>query len=89
MLFANMHLMGAPITHLLGHNRLLTPIAVIGVFALFLLAAVIGDFLRDKRVHPLTAGLAVLSFAMLPVEGAVVGPSSAWHHLVGWLARTT
>jgi hypothetical protein len=89
MLFANIHLMGAPITHLLGHNRLLTPITVIGVFALFLLAAVVGDFLPDKRVHPLTAGLAVLSFAMLPVEGAVVGPSSAWHHLVEWLARTT
>lgn len=89
MLFANIHLMGAPITHLLGHNGLLTPITVIGVFILFLLGAVLGDFLRDKRVHPLTVGLAVLSLALLPIEGAVVGPSSAWHHFVGWLARST
>jgi hypothetical protein len=25
---------------------------------------------------------------LLPIEGALVGPSSAWHHFVAWLART-
>jgi hypothetical protein len=88
MLFANIHLMGAPITHLLGHNGLLTPASVIGVFMLFVLAAIAGDYLVDKRAHPLTAGLAILSVALLPIEGALVGPSSAWHHFVVWLART-
>jgi hypothetical protein len=88
MLFANIHLMGAPITHLLGHNGLLTPASVIGVFVLFVLAAVVGDYLLDKRAHPLTIGLAILSLVLLPIEGALVGPSSAWHHFVAWLART-
>lgn len=87
MLFANIHLMGAPITHLLGHNGLLTPASVIGVFVLFVLAAVAGDYLIDKRVHPLTTGLAILSIVLLPIEGALVGPGSTWHHFVAWLAR--
>ena len=87
MLFANIELMGAPITHLLGHHGLLTPGSVLGVFAIFVLAAVGGDYLVDKRVHPLTGCLAILSLAFLPVEGALLGPSAAWHHFVAWLAR--
>jgi hypothetical protein len=87
MLFANIHLMGAPITHFLGHNGLLTPITVTGGIFLFVLAAVLGDYLLEKRVHPLTAGLAFLSIAMLPIEGALIGPSSGWHYLVRRIAQ--
>jgi hypothetical protein len=86
MLFANIQLMGASLTHLLGHAGLLTAGTVIGSFSLFLLTAVARDWLVDKRVHPLTTALAVISFVLLPIEGALIGPSAIWHHLVDLLA---
>jgi hypothetical protein len=86
ILFANIQLMGASLTHLLGHVGLLTPASVIGSFSVFLLAAVARDWLVDKRVHRLTTILAIVSFALLPIEGAVIGPSATWHHLVDRLA---
>jgi hypothetical protein len=89
MLFANFELMGPPITHLIGHiSRLaLTPAMVLVPFALFLLAGVARDYLVDKRIHPLTAWLAIGMFVSFPLQGAVIGPSAAWHHFSAWLAR--
>ena len=89
MLFANIELMGPPITHLIGHfSRLtLTPPMVLVPFAMFLLSGVARDYLVDKRVHPLTATLAIAMFASFPLQGAVIGPSAAWHNFVIRLAR--
>jgi hypothetical protein len=89
MLFANIELMGPPITHLIGHfSRLaLTPPMVLVPFALFLMTGVARDYLVDKRVHPLTTGLAIGMFASFPLQGAVIGPSAAWHNFVAWLVR--
>jgi len=89
MLFANFELMGPPITHLIGHisRQALTPAMVLVPFALFLLAGVARDYLVDKRIHPLTACLAIGMFVSFPLQGALIGPSAAWHHFVGWLAR--
>jgi hypothetical protein len=84
MLFANISLMGAPITHFLGYFELLSAFAVLGGLALFFLSAVAGDYFRIGRVHPLTAALAILSFLFLPVQ-AIVGDSAAWHHFAAWL----
>jgi uncharacterized membrane protein YozB (DUF420 family) len=90
MLFANISLMGAPIAHFLGYFGLLSastgPFMVLGGFALFFLSAVAGDYFRARRVHPLTAALAILSFLLLPIQ-AIIGDSAAWHHFATWLAR--
>jgi hypothetical protein len=90
MLFANISLMGVPIAHLFGHFGLLSPstgpFMVVGGLALFLLSAVAGDYFRARRVHPLTAALAILGFLLLPIQ-AIIGDSAAWHHFAAWLAR--
>ena len=87
MLFANIQLMGAPIAHLMGHLNLLTPTAIIMPFTFFLLSAVARDYLADKRIHPLTAGLAIAMFVQQPIYGSLIGPSTAWHQIAAWLAR--
>jgi len=86
MLFANISLMGAPITHFLGYFGLLSAFTVLGGLALFFLCAVAGDYFRAGHIHPLTAALAILSFLFLPIQ-AIIGDSVAWHHFAAWLAR--
>jgi hypothetical protein len=86
MLFASISLMGAPITHFLGHFDLLSPFTVLGGLALFFLSAGAGDYFRIGRVHPLTAMLAILLFLFLPIQ-AIIGDSTAWRHFAAWLAR--
>jgi hypothetical protein len=88
MLFANIELMQPAITHFLGHfpPLVLTAGTVVLSFSIFLLAGVARDYLVAKRIHPLTAALAVALFFSLPLEGAVIGPSAAWHQLAAWLA---
>ena len=86
MLFANIALMGAPITHFLGHFGLLSPFTVLAGLALFFLSAVARDYLSARRVHPLTASLAIVLFLAQPIQ-AIVGTTAAWHHLAAWLAR--
>ena len=89
MLFANIVLMGPPITHFLGHflPLVLTPATVLIPYTMFLLAGVARDYLVNKRIHPLTAVLAIGIFLAQPLNGAVIGPSAAWQHFVGWLAQ--
>jgi hypothetical protein len=86
MLFANMALMGPPITHFLGHFGLLSPFTVLAGLALLFLSAVAADFLMARRVHPLTTKLAILLFLFQPLQ-AIVGNTVAWHHFAAWLAR--
>ncbi len=89
MLFANIELIQPAITHFLGHfpPLVLTAGTVVLSFSIFLLAGVARDYLVAKRIHPLTAALAIALFLSLPLEGAVIGPSAAWHQFVGWMAR--
>jgi hypothetical protein len=86
MLFANISLMGPPITHFLGHFGLLSAFTVLAGQAMFFLFAVAGDYLRARRVFPLTAALAVLLFLLQPIQ-AIVGATAAWHHFAAWLTR--
>jgi hypothetical protein len=81
--------MGPSITHLIGHisPRELTPPEVLIPFTLFLLAGVARDYLVAKRIHPLTAGLAIAIFVSLPIQGAVIGPSAWRHHFATWLSQ--
>jgi hypothetical protein len=89
MLFANITLMGPPITHLIGHlgPLVLTPLMVLIPFTLFLLAGVTRDYVAAKRIHPLTAGLAIAIFLSLPIQGAVIGPGGWWHRFAAWLSQ--
>ena len=88
ILFANISLMGAPLAHFIGHNPRLAampPIITLPI-SMFLVAAVARDYLLEKRVHPLTLGLALGLFLSGPMRAFVVGPSAWWHRFVGWLA---
>jgi hypothetical protein len=85
MLFANIELMGAPIAHIMGHVNMLTPATIMIPFSLFLLAAAARDYLAEKRVHPLTACLAIVLFVSQPIDGVLIGPSAAWHRIAAWL----
>lgn len=86
MLFATMSLMGPPITHFLGHFDLLSPWAILAGLAVFFLSAVARDYFSARRIHPLTAALAVAMFLLQPLQ-AMVGSTAAWHHFARWLAR--
>lgn len=86
MLFANIELLGAPIAHLLGHIDMLTGPMIMISLSLFLLIAAARDHAVEKRIHPLTVTLAILLLVLQPVEGALIGPSRAWHHIAAWLA---
>jgi hypothetical protein len=88
MLLATIQLLSASVTHLLGHAGVLSGPAVIAGFSLILLAAVGRDWLVERRVHSLTALLAVVSAVLLPIEATVIGPSAAWRHLIDWLAQS-
>lgn len=87
MFFANVELILASIVHLLGHIKMLTGPAVSACLAVFLVSMVGRDYLVEKRIHPLTAALSILLFVLLPIEGAMIGPSVTWHHLVSWLVK--
>ena len=89
MLFANVALMGAPITHLMGHfpQLGLSPATILVPYALLLLAVVARDYVVEKRVRLLTAVLAIGMFIFLPVQGLLIGPSVVWHRFAVWLSQ--
>jgi hypothetical protein len=88
MLFANIALMPAVLAHFIGQTPRLAalPRAIILVpISMFLVTAVVGDFLLARRIRPLTPALAAVMFASGPLFAFVIGPSEAWHRLVSWL----
>ena len=89
MLFANIELMGPSITHFIGHLSPLElkPPEVLIPFTLLLLAGIARDYVVAKRIHPLTAALAIALFVCLPLQGAVIGPSAWWHQFDSWLSQ--
>ena len=89
MLFANISLMGAPITHLMGHfpQLGLSPASVQVPYGLLLLLVVGRDYLVAKRIRPLTAAVAIAMFIFLPIQALLIGPSDAWHRFAVWLSQ--
>ena len=89
MLFANIPLMAAPITHLMGHFPQfgLTPAAILVPYALLLLAVAGRDYLVARRIPPLTAALAIGMFIVMPIQALVIGPSYTWHRFAVWLSQ--
>lgn len=92
MLFANISLMTAPITHLVGHipSTWLSPAASTGTFfaidILFLLAPFVGDYLIEKRIRLLTAVMAIGFFATQFLLGFVAS-SAAWPRFAEWISQ--
>jgi len=91
MLFANIALMGAPVVHLFGHTPQLAPLlkpAIIAIpIAMLLLAGVARDYLVNKRIRPLTAGLGIAIYGSYPIRGILIGPSPAWRQFASWLSQ--
>lgn len=93
VLYANIQIMSAPLAHFLGHTKVFAHVSpqfgaaiVLSPMAILMFSAVVRDYMVLRRVHPLTAVLAVSLFLMLPVQAAVIGPSALWHGFVNWLA---
>ena len=89
MLFANISLMGAPITHLMGHFSQigLSPAAVLIPYGLLLLSVVGWDYLVAKQIRPMTAALAIGMFIFLPIQALLIGPSDSWRRFAVWLSQ--
>ncbi len=90
MLFANIELMPAPLTHLIGHSPVLAgmPGAIVMVpLTLFVLGAIAGDLLRGSHVHRLTWWLAGLRMISGFLEAGPIGGSAKWHEFLAWLAH--
>lgn len=89
MLFANISLMGAPITHLMGHFSQigLSPAAVLIPYGLLLLSVVGWDYLVAEQIRPMTAALAIGMFIFLPIQALLIGPSDSWRRFAVWLSQ--
>ena len=90
ILFANIALMPAPLSHLIGHVPRLAampPAIIMLPIGLFLTAAIARDFLMKGAVRPLTWGLAAVMFLSGPLRSELIGPSAPWHEFVRWLVR--
>ena len=90
MLFANILILNAPLTHFIGHNPRLFPMIgpLIEVFmAMFLIPAVARDVWLTKKFRPLTVGLALAIISFGPLGEFVIGPSETWQRLASWLVR--
>jgi len=83
MLFANITLISASITHLCGHFFGQSPaafaVAFTVLFVMSLLAPVIGDYLIERRIRFLTVAIAIGLFAFQVLQIFVIAPSAAWH----------
>ena len=88
MLFANISLMAAPITHLIGHIPALSSAAGFAIpYLLFLLAPVAGDYLIEKRIRFLTVAMAIGLFSFEVLQAFVIAPSTAWHRFAVWISQ--
>jgi hypothetical protein len=89
MLFATVAMLPAPFAHLVGHNPTLG--ANPAIMLLLLLASVVAsgayDFVRFRRIHPLSLWLGLGLFVLDLLCAMVVGPSSAWQAIAAYIAR--
>lgn len=93
MLFANITLISASITHLCGHVPTLRQsptafaVAFTILFVLSLLAPVVGDYLIERRIRFLTAAIAIGLFVFQVLQIFVIAPSAQWHRFAGWMSQ--
>ena len=82
-------LMGAPLTHVIGHYPILQTKAPLILFPLILLysAHAVYDRITRGRMHPVSLWVAVALFVWANLRAAVIGPSAAWREFAAWLVQ--
>jgi uncharacterized membrane protein YozB (DUF420 family) len=82
-------LMGAPLTHVIGHYPILQTKAPLILVPLILLysAHAVYDRITRGRIHPVSLWVAVALFVWANVRAAVIGPSAAWREFAAWLVQ--
>jgi uncharacterized membrane protein YozB (DUF420 family) len=83
-------LMGAPVSHLVGHWDFLRPWAgaILPLSNALLLAALpIHDRLTRGRIHPVSLWGAIIVMVSFNVFFGAVAPTVAWQHFAEWLVR--
>jgi hypothetical protein len=82
-------MMPAALVHVIGHvpalSRVQAPIILIPLAAFYFAGAVF-DRIWIGRIHPISLWLPVALLIWANLRALVIGPSVAWHHLLGWLA---
>lgn len=87
MLFAVVVMLPTPFAHFIGHNPLLRTHGAIVILpiAISLAASAIYDFIRFRRIHPVSLWLGIALFVIDNLCAVVIGPSAAWRHFAEWL----
>ncbi len=87
MLFAVIAMLPAPFAHFIGHSPLLRThgAVVIIPIAISLAASGIYDFIRFRRIHPVSLWLGIALFVIDNLCAVVIGPSAAWRRFAEWL----
>ena len=55
--------------------------------SLFVMAALVRDWVVARRIHPLTWALALLRMLSGGLEAGPIGNSLSWHHFVASLSQ--
>lgn len=89
MLFATIAMMPAPFAHFFGHSVVLRTRGgfVVIPIAISLASSAVYDFIRFRRIHPVSLWLGSALLILDVLCAAVIGPSAIWHRFADWLIR--
>jgi hypothetical protein len=87
MLFAVVVMMPAPFAHFIGHSPALRTHGAVVILpvAISLAASGIYDFIRFRKIHPVSLWLGIALFVIDNLCAVVIGPSALWQRFAGWL----
>jgi hypothetical protein len=87
MLLATLNLLSAPINRIPLHFiRAGGAVSIFGVLDVFILACVLFDTIRHRRLHP-AFGWGALFSIVWPILAIALGRSATGHELAAWVAR--
>jgi hypothetical protein len=87
MVFANIVLVTAPLSHLAGHFPQLPGWFGAAVGISLLVSVVVRDFVVTKRINASSVVLAICLYACVPFQVYVIIPSETWHRFVIWASQ--
>ncbi len=87
MLFATVALLPAPFAHLIGHSPALRsfPPTIVLLILSTTFASAVYDFIRFRRIHPVSLWVGIGLFVADNLCATVIGPSAAWRQFIAWL----
>ncbi|MBZ2180552.1 MAG: hypothetical protein K7J47_22945 [Acidobacteria bacterium] len=77
--------MSAAVAQLVGHQFRSLPLLVVPLIGIIFFAPAVYDRIRSGRFHPITLWGGLSLFAWGNGRAGLIGPSEAWHNLMGWL----